>query len=198
MKMKNFLLVAITLIGTNSLFAQIHIGEKAPSFNLKNIDGKMVSLSDYNDQKGVVVIFTCNHCPYAKLYESRIKSIHTKYSPLNIPVVAINPNDSTISPQDSYSKMIENAKTKGFSFPYILDDVGVFKKYGATKTPHVFLLKKENNYFVVTYIGAIDDNAQDSSDVGTHYLTNAMDHLLKNENPEITLTKSVGCTIKTK
>lgn len=196
--MKRAIFMAVAFVLTLNLAAQLKINDKAPNFNLKNIDGKMVQLADYQSKKGVVVVFTCNHCPYAKMYEARIQKIHDKYSPLDVPVVAINPNDSIISPEDSYSKMIRNSVEKKFTFPYILDDQEIFKQYGATRTPHIFLLKKERNDFIVTYIGAIDDNPENADDVKEHYLTDAIDALLANKKPKIATTKSVGCTIKTK
>lgn len=176
--------------------AQLKIGDQAPDFKLKNIDSKWVSLSDYTKEKGVVVVFTCNHCPYAKLYESRLVGLQSKYGKKGFPVVAINPNDSTLVPEDSYSKMILNAADKGFNFPYLLDDKAIFQKFGATRTPHVYLLKNSAKGFTVAYIGAIDDNAQDASDVKDAYLAQAIEALMAGKNPPLTETKAVGCSIK--
>ena len=137
------------------------IGDTATDFNLKNVDGKMVSLADYPDAKGYIVIFTCNSCPYAVMYEDRIIDLHNKYASKGYPLIAINPNDPEIKPDDSYKNMQKRAKNKGFDFPYIFDEKQeIFPVYGATKTPHVFLLDDKK---VVQYIGAIDDNAQDAS-----------------------------------
>jgi peroxiredoxin len=193
---KKIALVAILGLMLIPVTAQLKIGDVAPDFKLKNIDGTWVQLSDYNNQKGVVVIFTCNHCPYAKMYESRIQDIHARYQSQKVPVIAISSNDSTIVPEDSYSNMIKNAKEKGFTFPYLLDDQQLFQKYGATRTPHVFLLKKDKKQFVVTYIGAIDDYPQDAKEVKETYLSDAIDALLQGKEPKVTLTKSVGCNIK--
>ncbi|WP_062122505.1 thioredoxin family protein [Geofilum rubicundum] len=196
--MKRLLLLAGMLLFVVSFTAtaQLSVGDEAPDFKLKNIDGQWVSLSDYDDEKGVIVVFTCNHCPYAKLYESRIVDLQKDFGPKGFPVVAINPNDSTIVAEDSYSKMISNAAEKGFNFPYLLDDVQLFKQYGATRTPHVYLLKNQGDNFTVAYIGAIDDNSQDANDVEERYLANAIQSLLKGKAPEIAETKAVGCTIK--
>jgi peroxiredoxin len=176
--------------------AQLAVGDKAPDFKLKNIDNKMVSLSDYNNQKGVVIVFTCNHCPYAVLYEARLVELQAKYGAKKFPILALNPNDSTIVAADSFSKMITNAAEKGFNFPYLLDDKEVWKKFGATRTPHIYLLKKESDGFKVAYIGAIDDNPQDASAVKDAYLSQAIDALLAGQSPKVTETRAIGCTIK--
>ncbi len=172
------------------------IGDTAADFKLKNIDGKMVSLADYSDVKGYIVIFTCNSCPYAVMYEDRIIELHNNYASKGYPVIAINPNDPEIKPNDSYKSMQQRAKDKDFGFPYIFDEKQtVFPVYGATKTPHVFLL---NNEKVVEYIGAIDNNAQDASAVSKKYLENAIAALDKGEKPDPATTRAVGCSIKYK
>ena len=175
------------------------VGDKASDFKLKNVDGNHISLSDYPDAKGFVVIFTCNHCPYAKAYEDRIIALDKKYKTMGFPVIAINPNDPEINPEDSYDKMIVRAKEKGFTFPYLFDETQeVYRKYGAKKTPHVYLLNKKGNELIVEYIGAIDDNYQDANAVNTPYLANAIDALLAGRSPEPNFTKAIGCSIKDK
>jgi peroxiredoxin len=170
------------------------IGDKAEDFKLKNVDGKMVSLKDYKNVKGYIVIFTCNHCPFAKAYEQRIIDLHKKYQPLGFPVVAINPNDPEANPEDSYEMMQERAKAKAYPFVYLFDEQQqVYPKFGATRTPHVFLLTKEME---VAYIGAIDDNSRDVSAVQNKYVENAINALLKGEKPNPAITKAVGCGIK--
>ncbi|MDG5799967.1 thioredoxin family protein [Marinilabiliaceae bacterium ANBcel2] len=197
MKKAKFYLVSLIFILISVVSqAQLQPGDKAPNFNLKNIDRQWVALEDYNNEKGVIVIFTCNHCPYAVLYEDRIIDLQSKFGSKGFPVVAINPNDSTIVPDDSFSKMILRAEEKQFNFPYILDDQELFKEYGATRTPHVYLLKNEGEHFSVAYIGAIDDNAQDVNDVEEKYLANAINALLKGEQISVKETRAVGCTIK--
>jgi len=176
------------------------IGDTVDNFTLKNIDGKMVSLEDYDDQKGVVIVFTCNHCPYSKMYEDRIIALDKKYKGKGYPVVAINPNDPSVSGGDDFESMKERAKEKGFTFPYLFDDgQKVYPKFGATRTPHVFILNKEKgNDFVLSYIGAIDDNARASNSVKEHYVEDAIDNLLAGKAPSKTITKAIGCSIKTK
>lgn len=175
------------------------IGDTAADFKLRNTDGNMVSLNDYPGSKGFIVIFTCNHCPYAQAYQERIQSLDTKYSALGFPVIAINPNDPNLVPEDSYENMVTLAKQKNLTYPYLFDATqDVYRKYGANRTPHAFLLEKKGNRLIVRYIGAIDDNYQDASQVKTPYLANAIDALLAGKTPDPTMTKSIGCSIKDK
>ncbi len=179
--------------------AELKPGDVAVNFSLKNVDGKTVSLSDYSDQKGVIVIFTCNPCPFAKAYEQRIIQLHNDYAVKGYPVVAINPNDDEVSTEDTYEKMQAKAKEKNYPFPYLKDDTQeVYKAYGATRTPHIYLLENKGGKFKVAYIGAIDDNAMDASGVTQTYVENAIVSLIAGSKPETVTTKAIGCTIKTK
>ena len=171
------------------------VGDKAADFKLKNTDGKMVSLADNKAAKGYIVVFTCNTCPYAKAYESRIVALNTKYAPLGYPVMAINPNDAATVPGDSYAAM----QTKRYAFPYLQDESQqVAKTYGATRTPHLYVLTRQNNNFVVSYIGAIDDNSEDPKLVKTKYVENAMTEIMAGKPASTNSTKAIGCTIKWK
>ena len=171
-------------------------GDKATDFKLKSVDGKMYSMSDYKDAKGFIVVFTCNHCPFAVKYEDRVIELAKKYKSKGYVLLAINPNDPAAAPDDSFDKMKVRAKEKGFNFPYLFDEgQKIFPQYGATKTPHVFLLDKN---LIVKYIGAIDDNVEDASAVKEHYLENAIAALEKGQEPEVSLTKAIGCSIKVK
>jgi peroxiredoxin len=173
------------------------IGDVAEDFSLKNIDGKMVSLSDYKKAKGFIVTFTCNTCPYAVAYEDRIVALDKKYASKGYPVIAIMPNNVSIKPDDNLDAMKQRANEKGFTFPYLIDEEQkVFPKFGATKTPHMFVLQKTEKGNVVKYIGAIDDNYKDASAVSTKYVENAVDALLQGKDVEQTETKAIGCTIK--
>lgn len=175
------------------------IGDEATDFKLKNIDDQFVSLADYPNAKGFIVIFTCNHCPYAVAYEDRIIALDKKYKDLGYPVIAINPNDPTVQPEDSMEMMKVRAQKKGFTFPYLLDEgQAIYPQYGATKTPHVFLLNKENGKNIVKYIGTIDDNYSDEKDVSTKYVENAVDALLNGKKVPLETTVAIGCTIKVK
>jgi len=181
----------------NSAHKGYKVGDVATDFKLKNVDQKMVSLSDYKDAKGFIVVFTCNHCPYAKAYESRIIALDQKYASKGYPVIAINPNDPKVEPTDNFEAMQVRAKEKAFTFPYLFDDgQTVYPQYGATKTPHVFLLNKENGKNIVRYIGAIDDNYADVNDVSNKYVEAAVDALLANQPIAQTTTVAIGCSIK--
>lgn len=186
-------------VAENSNLTGYKIGDEATDFKLKNIDGKFVSLVDYKDAKGFIVIFTCNHCPYAKAYEDRIIALDKKYKPLGFPVIAINPNDPEIQPEDNMDEMKKRALEKGFTFPYLLDEgQAIYPQYGATKTPHVFLLNKENGKNIVKYIGTIDNNYQDASDADVHYVQDAVDALVAGKQVPNEMTVAIGCTIKVK
>ena len=171
------------------------VGDKATDFKLKNIDGKMVSLADNKAAKGYIVVFTCNTCPYAKAYESRIIDLNTKYAPQGYPVIAINPNDPAVVPGDSYADM----QKKKYAFPYLVDESQqVAKTFGATRTPHLYVLTKKGADFVVSYIGAIDDNSEDAKLAKTKYVENAMTEILAGKPATTNSTKAIGCTIKWK
>ncbi len=175
------------------------VGDTVADFRLKNVDGKMVALSDYRDVNGVIVIFDCNTCPYSKGYNDRIKALHDKYAPQGFPVIAIQPNDPAISPGDSFEEMKKQAEKKSYKFPYLFDETQqVAKAFGATNTPHVFLLKKEGNAFKVAYIGGIDDSPRSASAVTKRYVEEAIEALKNGTAPVTTKTKAIGCTIKWK
>ena len=172
------------------------VGDQVEDFTLKNVDGKFVSLSDYIGTKGVLVIFTCNHCPYAQIYEQRIIDLHKKYAPLGVPVLAINPNSPLIVPEDSYEEMQKRAIAKRYPFPYLFDeDQTVMPKFGATRTPHVFLLDSNR---VVRYIGAIDDNPETPASARNRWAESAVNALLAGRTPSPDFTRAVGCTVKRK
>jgi peroxiredoxin len=173
------------------------VGDKVADFSLKNIDGKQVALSDFTDRKGALVIFTCNHCPYAIKYEDRIIDLHSRYG-VDFPVLAINPNAPTVE-DDSYEAMQTRAQEKGFNFPYLLDaDQKLAKRFGAERTPHVYLLQYTNKAWQVVYTGAIDDNAGDAAAVQTRYLEDAIKALQAGKPIAQSQTKAIGCTIKWK
>ncbi|MDF1574314.1 MAG: thioredoxin family protein [Bacteroidales bacterium] len=198
--MKKMVLTWIwVLIAVLQVNAGVKPGDNAIEFSLKNVDGTTVSLSDYDDQKGVIVVFTCIPCPYAKAYEERIIKLHKTYAVKGFPVVAVNPNDEELSPEDTFANMKAKAEEREYPFPYLKDESQeIYKAYGATRTPHIFLLKNEGGQFKVAYIGAIDDNAMDVASVHIKYLENAISALLSGTNPDPATTKAIGCSIKTK
>jgi peroxiredoxin len=175
------------------------IGDAVSDFKLKNVDGKMVSLSDYKDQKGAIVIFDCNTCPYSRAYNDRIIELNSKYSSKGFPVITINPNNPELSPGDSFKEMASLAKKKNYTFPYLQDETQqVTRSFGATNTPHVFVLRKSGQNFNVAYIGTIDNNSRDGSAATKKYVEEAVDALLENKSIPTTRTKAIGCGIKWK
>ncbi|HAO48910.1 MAG TPA: thioredoxin family protein [Runella sp.] len=172
------------------------IGGSVAEFKLQNVKGGTVNLSDYKDKKGVIVVFTCNHCPFAKAYEERIIALDKKYAALNFPVVAINSNDASDYEDESMDNMKKRATEKGYTFPYLQDATqAVAKAFGATRTPHVFVLRNENAKFTVQYIGTIDDNYQDPAGVTKRYVEDAVNNILAGKPVVVTQTKAVGCAI---
>ncbi len=197
------LLVTVAVLFVNATDANVNgyeVGDYAKDFSLKNIDGKMVSMADYGNAKGFIVVFTCNTCPYAKAYEQRIIDLDKKYASKGFPVIAINPNDITKQPDDSMDKMVERSKEKGYTFPYLRDDSQeITTAYGATKTPHVYVLNKEgSDKYKVEYIGAIDDSPREAADAKEKYVEDAVDALLSGKKPSVTSKRAIGCTIKWK
>lgn len=173
------------------------VGDIATDFKLKSTDGKTVSLSDFKSAKGFIVVFTCNHCPFAKAYEDRIIALDKKYAKQGYPVIAINPNNPEKQKEDSFDLMKTRAKEKGFTFPYLFDEgQKIYPQYGATKTPHVYVLQKTAKGNEVKYIGAIDDNYEEPTAVKEKYVENAVDALLKGQPVKVTETKAIGCSIK--
>ncbi len=132
-------------------------------------------------------------------YEDRIVALDKEFKAKGFPVVAINPNDPVQYPEDSYENMKVRAKEKGFTFPYLFDEKQeIFPVYGATKTPHVYLLRNENGKFKVAYIGAIDNSSKDASLATEKYLESALNNLLAGKSPDPAETKAIGCSIKAK
>lgn len=199
--MKSLVFAAFALTGTLLLFSATApsgyvVGDKADDFSLLNVDGKKVSLSDYKDVKGYIVIFTCNHCPYAQMYEERIIALHNKYKPKGFPVIAINPNSPLIVPEDSFEEMKKRATAMKYPFPYLFDEEQtVYPKFGATRTPHVFIMDTNR---VVRYIGAIDDNPELPSMAKNRWVENALEALLRGDTPKPDVTLAIGCTVKKK
>ncbi len=173
------------------------IGDMATDFSLMNIDGQKVSLSDFEKARGYIITFTCNHCPFSVAYEDRLIELDQKYKSQGYPVIAINPNNPASYPEDSFENMKVRAQEKGFTFPYIFDEgQHIYPQYGATKTPHMFVLKKTKAGNRVEYIGAIDDNVWNEEAVRTRYIEQVVDALLAGKEPPYRKTKAIGCSIK--
>ena len=172
------------------------LGTKAEPFNLPGVDGRNHSLSDYQDKEAIAVTFSCNHCPYVQAWEDRMLQVQADYASKGVQLIAINANDSSNFPNDSFTKMQERAESKGFNFPYLFDEPQtVAKAYGAERTPEVFLFDKG---LQLRYHGAIDDNYEDSRAVKHNYLRDALDAVLAGREPPLAETEAVGCTIKWK
>ena len=200
--LKAILIVCVFVVGTaftiNTIDKGYEIGDVVEDFSLKNIDDKNVSLKGLKNVKGAILVFTRNHCPYSKMYEDRIIALDKKYKALGYPVIAINPNDPSVSNGDDFASMKQRAEVKEFTFPYLFDEgQKVYPKFGATRTPHVFILNKKKDDFVLAYIGAIDDNARDEKKVGEKYVEDAVNTLLEGKELTKTKTKAIGCSIKT-
>ncbi len=171
------------------------VGDTIEDFSLKNIDDKIISLADYENAKGFIIIFTCNMCPYSVANEDRIIKLDEKYKTKGYQVIAINPNDPKASKGDSFEDMKIRADDKGFNFPYLFDEgQKVYPKFGASKTPHVYIVTK--NDMKVQYIGAIDNSSRNPEAVTEKYVEDAVDALLLGKKIKKTETRAIGCSIK--
>lgn len=180
----------------NAIINGYQIGDKAEDFELRNVDDNMVSLSKMKNTKGYIIVFTSNECPFALAYEDRLIQLHNEMAPRGYPVVAINANEESQDGGNSFEDMKKRAKEKQFPFVYLKDaKQNIFPKFGATKTPHVFLLDKE---MTVRYIGAIDDNSRAPEEVKERYVMNAIAALENGQSPNPEFTKAIGCPISSK
>ena len=193
------MLIAVSGMAFKPVDGGYKVGDTATDFKLKNVNGKTVSLADYKAAKGYIVVFTCNHCPYAKAYESRIMDLDKKYAAKGYPVIAISPNDPVAEPADSFEKMQELASKKGYTFPYLIDETqDITRAYGAKATPHVYVLQRTASGNVVKYIGAIDDDTENTKADKVKYVEGAVNALLSGKQPQVSATKAIGCSIKWK
>jgi peroxiredoxin len=198
-KVKLLGLIGLMAVLTSGSPLRYEIGDAVADFKLKNVDGKMVALSDYTAAKGAIIIFDCNTCPYSRAYNERIIGLNKKYSAKGFPVIAINPNDPQMSPGDSYEENVSRAREKKYDFPYLMDESQVVaRSFGATNTPHVFVLQKNGSDFKVAYIGTIDNNSRDASSASKKYVEDAVDALLAGQAVSTKTTKAIGCGIKWK
>lgn len=174
----------------------LSIGSEIPRFNLPGIDGKNYSPETFKDSSGMIIIFSCNHCPYVQAYEGRMKQVQDEYKDKGIVLIAINPNDATTHPDDSFDDMKRRASEQQFNFVYVRDeDQSVAKAFDAAHTPEIFLFNKAGK---LVYHGKIDDNWQNPEKVINHYLKNAIDEMLEGKEISVAETYSIGCTIKWK
>lgn len=203
--MRFFLVLSLTLLLSSCSSGQsagqqgYEVGDVVRDFNLKGVSGEKISMKeDFPNAKGYIVTFFCNHCPYVQAYEERIIQLHKDLAPKGYPVIAVNPNDPDIVPEDSYENMKKRTKKRNYPFPYVIDKTqNVAKRFGATRTPHVFLLdKQDNGKLKLAYVGTIDDNIENPSKVKRQYVREAVKAIDKGQKPPITKTKAIGCTIK--
>ncbi|MBK7964044.1 MAG: thioredoxin family protein [Bacteroidetes bacterium] len=200
MKKLSFLLtmaVCLFLLSFSSDKKGYQIGDTIADFNLKNTKGELVSLNSYKDARGFIIVFTCNHCPFSVAYEDRIIALQDKYKAKGFPVVAINSNDKDVVPEDSFEEMIKRAAEKKFNFDYLYDSSQeIAQKFGAARTPHVFIVEKQKSDLKLKYIGAIDDNTDQPEAVTKKYVENAVNDILAGKEVATPTTKAIGCTIK--
>ncbi len=171
----------------------IALTDFAPAFALPGTDGLTHSLADYSDAAALVIIQTCNHCPYAQAWEGRINAIQSDYAKQGVRIVAISSNDADSYPEDSFSEMVARAAAQGYTFDYLHDDdQSVARALGAERTPEVYVFDAERR---LAYHGAVDDNRDDQA-VTQHYLRDALDSVLAGRAPSPSETPAVGCTVK--
>ena len=174
----------------------LRIGDSAPGFRLPGVDGKDYGPEDFEDKKVVIVMFSCNHCPYVKAYETRFVELLSDYEDEGVVLIAINPNDDRRYPEDSFENMKIRAKERGFNFPYVRDESQeVARAYRAERTPEVFVFDEKR---ILRYHGRIDDNVYEPDQVRQRYLRDAIDAILKGRKVPLEETEPVGCTIKWK
>jgi thioredoxin-related protein len=200
--MKKFLFssLCITAIGLVSftVLKAIPIGAEIPKADvkMKDVDGKEISLKKAVKKNGLMVMFSCNTCPYVIKNQQRTKEISQYALENNIGVVLINSNEAQRSDDDSYAAMQQYAKEQGYQWHYVVDENSVLADaFGANRTPETYLFNREGK---LVYHGAIDDNPTDESAVGRKHLKEAMGEMLTNKDVTVKTSRSVGCTIKRK
>jgi len=165
-------------------------------FLLKSVSGEFIGMSTFPEAKGMIVVFTCNHCPFAKLYPERMSELHRKYAPKGIPLLAISSTDTVLFEEDGFLEMQKVAQQQGFEFPYLFDaEQTVVQDFGAQKTPHAFVLSRSEEGWEIVYSGSIDDNGADPSAVKHRYVEDAVKSVLKHKKVKVVSTSSIGCFI---
>jgi peroxiredoxin len=175
---------------------RLPLGATAPSFDLPGVDGKHHSLSEFSSESFLLVVFSCNHCPYAQGWEGRLVQIGKEYAPKGLATVVINPNETVNYPDDRLERMVERAREKGYPFPYLRDDSQeVARAYGALVTPHCYLFDAQRK---LIYQGRVDDNWQEPNRVKHPYLRQALDAALAQKPIPLATTPVQGCSVKWK
>ncbi len=193
------LLLTTALLSARFVADGYQVGDVVRDFKLKNVDGRLISLADQKAAKGYILAFTCNTCPVAKAYEDRIVALNEQFAAKGFPLIAIQSNDADRSPGDSYTAMQQRAKAKRYAFPYLYDETQtVAHAFGATNTPHMFVVKRDGEQYRVAYIGAVDNNQRDPSAATKHYVADAVNELLAGKPVTTSSAKAIGCGIKWK
>jgi glutathione peroxidase-family protein len=201
-RIRRWLLIGMTVCGLiPTAEAQLPkgytLGDVVADFRVKNVDGRTLSLADYRQQKGLIVVFTSNHCPFSKAYEDRLIALDRKFASQGYPILAIMGNDPTVYPDDSFENMKTRAQEKGYTYAYAMDETrAVAGAFGATRTPQVYVLKRTNDQFILEYVGTIDDSPQNGAGVQRRYVEEAVSSLLANRPVQSPITKPIGCAIK--
>lgn len=186
--------LAAALLTTPAVALELGASIPASSVKMRNVDGREVAIADAGGGKGTLVIFTCNHCPWAKAWEERIVLLGNTFQKRGIGVIAVNANDPSEHKEDSYDEMVTRAKARGFQFPYVVDGGSkVARAFGAERTPEAFLFDANGK---LVYHGTIDDNAEDASGVKQHFLGDALEAVASGKPVETKETKALGCSIK--
>ncbi|QJW89340.1 thioredoxin family protein [Spirosoma taeanense] len=192
------LVLLMSLLSARLVSDGYKVGDVIQDFKLKNVDGKTVSLAD-KPAKVYIIAFTCNTCPVAKAYENRIIALNEQFAPKGYPVVAIQSNDAEQSPGDSYGAMQQRASNRKYAFPYLHDETqAVARAFGATNTPHLFVVQRQGDQYRVAYIGAIDNSQRDAAGATRKYVEEAVNELLAGKPVTTTSAKAIGCGIKWK
>jgi peroxiredoxin len=169
------------------------LADPAPSFTLPGTDGTEHSLEDYASSDVLVLVQSCNHCPYVLAWEARMNAIQRDYADHGVRLVAVSSNDASRYPEDSFERMKERARDEGFAFDYLYDEEQTLARaLGSERTPEVFVFDRDRR---LRYHGAIDDN-RDETAVTRHYLREALDAVLEGRDPPVAETPPVGCTVK--
>jgi peroxiredoxin len=176
--------------------SSLPLGANAPDFSLPGVDGKTYSLKSFAGSKAIVVIFSCNHCPYVVAYEDRLIALAREFQPQGVAFIAINANDAARYPDDSFENMKLRAQQKDFPFPYVSDETqDVAEAFGAAHTPEIYVLDGDRK---LAYHGRIDDNYQNPSKVTRRELHDALTALVAGKPVPEPETFAIGCTIKWK
>ena len=171
------------------------LGTTTPSFDLPGVDGRNHTLEEYTGASALVLVQSCNHCPYVQAWEGRIDAVQRDYAERGVLLVAISSNDADAHPEDSFEEMQKRAERQRFSFDYLYDeDQSVARALGSERTPEVFVYDGERR---LVYHGAVDDSRDDTA-VTQHYLRDALDAVLAGGAPALGETPAVGCTVKWK